>query len=106
MNFPFFIAENQAKDDDLEKDAVNENSNQQTEEQKDDKAVTETSDNAKKPAKPKKEAKREDKVKMSQSEVKLANTHYKTHSRTTLPHILTEYGMEDKEHPKVLFHFI
>ena len=25
-------------------------------------------------------------------------THYKTFTKTTLPHVLTEYGLEDKEH--------
>lgn len=26
-------------------------------------------------------------------------SHYKTFAKTTLPHVLTEYGLEDKEHP-------
>ncbi|XP_060556835.1 eukaryotic translation initiation factor 5B-like isoform X2 [Ruditapes philippinarum] len=31
---------------------------------------------------------------------KLVQSHYKTHTKSTLPHVLTEYGLEDKEHPK------
>ena len=27
-------------------------------------------------------------------------THYKTFTKTSLPHVLTEYGLEDKDHPQ------
>ncbi|XP_045196687.2 TBC1 domain family member 5 homolog A-like isoform X3 [Mercenaria mercenaria] len=32
--------------------------------------------------------------------VKLVQGHYKTHTKSTLPHVLAEYGLEDKDHPK------
>lgn len=31
----------------------------------------------------------------------LAQTHYKTRTKSTLPHILAEYGLEDKNNPPV-----
>lgn len=32
--------------------------------------------------------------------LKLVHSHYTAHSKSTLPHILTAYGLEDKDHPQ------
>ncbi|KAL4233634.1 hypothetical protein ACF0H5_008316 [Mactra antiquata] len=46
----------------------------------------------------KREKKQEVKIEEVPVEVKIVQNHYKTHSKSTLPHILTEYGLEDKEY--------
>ena len=41
-----------------------------------------------------------EKLKPVAIDLKAVQTHYRTHTKTTLPHLLTEYGFEDKTHPK------
>lgn len=34
-------------------------------------------------------------------DIKFMQGHYRTHSKSTLPHILTEYGLKEKGHPVI-----
>lgn len=44
-----------------------------------------------------KTSKKEKKTVEEPADVKFLQIHYKTHAKSTLPHILTEYGLEDKD---------